>query len=410
MADGITSLNSISWGTSTGGAAGSAESTLTLGVDRSDTRTPPDTNHIWAAQLNNVKAAVLAISQTFKGGTRLGLLTQTSNPFGASESGFYINTSGQAFFVFNGTPTAIGSGSASTGNWTFTGNVADLSGAGALTLGGATATSISLAKAAVSLAANTVMTGASSATNTVGLTLAPNVADGASSVALSIDTGTTLANATSRFMRVRNLTTELFSMRPFNTDGVEMRDGGGSSFLQLSTNVPAKFGYGGANVSVGSSVAITDGTGILTLSSGTASCSLFSVSPDSDNSSSRTLGTSSLRWGNVFASRYSGLTQTVAAAGTLTINPASGGHIRITLSATAITSLTISAGNAGEVITVEVIQDATGSRSIPTTWTNVAFAGGTYTATTTLNKRDVLTFRYDATDLKWYEQSRSMNC
>jgi hypothetical protein len=110
MADGLTSLSSLNWGTSTGGAASSGESTLTLGVDRSDTRTPPDVFHIWGAQLNAVKNLALAMSLTFKGGTRLGTLTQSSNPFGASESGFYIDTGGIAYSVFNGTPTAIGSG------------------------------------------------------------------------------------------------------------------------------------------------------------------------------------------------------------------------------------------------------------------------------------------------------------
>jgi hypothetical protein len=144
MADGLTSLSSLNWGTSTGGAASSGESTLTLGVDRSDTRTPPDVFHIWGAQLNAVKNLALAMSVTFKGGTRLGTLTQSSNPFGASESGFYIDAGGTAYSVFNGTPTAIGGGGASTGNWTFSGNNADLSGAATMGLGLTTANALSI--------------------------------------------------------------------------------------------------------------------------------------------------------------------------------------------------------------------------------------------------------------------------
>jgi hypothetical protein len=103
MADGITTLAVPNWATSTGGAAGSAESTLTLGIDRLDVRAPVDTTRLWGLALNNLKSTVVGITTTFKGGTRLGCLPQSSNPFGASESGCYIDTSGAFWTVFNGT-------------------------------------------------------------------------------------------------------------------------------------------------------------------------------------------------------------------------------------------------------------------------------------------------------------------
>ena len=121
------------------------------------------------------------------------------------------------------------------------------------------------------------------------------------------------------------------------------------------------------------------------------------------------IGSSSVRIAGIHALKHDGNTQTVAAAASLTLNPAIGENIRITLSATAITSLTVSAGGDAQVITVEVIQDGTGGRTIPTTWTNVVFAGGSYTATATLNKRDLITLRYSSADSLWYEMSRAMN-
>jgi len=106
---------------------------LTLGLDRADTRTPPDTSHVWGSQINQVKNLLLLMSATFKGGTRLGVATQSSNPFGASESGFYIDTSGVAWSVFNGTRTSLGS--ATLGNYTASGNNLDISVAGTMALG-----------------------------------------------------------------------------------------------------------------------------------------------------------------------------------------------------------------------------------------------------------------------------------
>lgn len=120
-------------------------------------------------------------------------------------------------------------------------------------------------------------------------------------------------------------------------------------------------------------------------------------------------GTSAQRWVQLWSYQYCGVLQTKANAATQTIDPTAGETVRLLLGATNTTAVTISAGQPGQVLTVEVIQDATGTRSIVTTWTNVLFAGGSYTATATASKRDVLTFRYDSTDAKWVEMSRAMN-
>ncbi len=93
MADGITSLASLNFGTSTGGAASAGETTTTLGLDRQDSRTPPGLSYVWAAQLNAIKNLLLTMTAYFKGGTRLQILPQSANPFGSIETGFYADNS-----------------------------------------------------------------------------------------------------------------------------------------------------------------------------------------------------------------------------------------------------------------------------------------------------------------------------
>lgn len=111
MADGLTTLSQLLWGTSTGGAPGSGESNLTLGADRVDSRTPPGTNYTWGLQLNQVKNLALAMSAAFKGRTRLQSDPQTSNPFGSTESGFYMTAAGTPLGVFNGSPVTLNTSS-----------------------------------------------------------------------------------------------------------------------------------------------------------------------------------------------------------------------------------------------------------------------------------------------------------
>lgn len=125
------------------------------------------------------------------------------------------------------------------------------------------------------------------------------------------------------------------------------------------------------------------------------------------------IGTSTNLVGTAWANRYAGKEQTIAAASTLTLDPASGESMRLTLGATAVGAAGIAAGTGypGEVIRVEIIQDATGSRvltqaAFSTSW---VFAGGAYTVTATANKRDVLTFVWDAVASKFYEVSRATN-
>jgi hypothetical protein len=121
------------------------------------------------------------------------------------------------------------------------------------------------------------------------------------------------------------------------------------------------------------------------------------------------VGAASFMPGSIYSMQYGSKTQTVSPAASVTLDPGSGGeHFRIALSATAISTVSVATGIPGERITVEVVEDATGTRTIPSTWTNVSFAGGSYSRTATANQRDVLTLVYDNISAKWYEASRAM--
>lgn len=79
--------------------------------------------------------------------------------------------------------------------------------------------------------------------------------------------------------------------------------------------------------------------------------------------------------------------------GSVTLDLTAYNHRRVTL--TGNSTLTLSNGVAGGIYTVEVLQDATGSRTLA--WgADVVWAGGaTPTQTSTANRKDVYTFFYD---------------
>ncbi len=172
-----------------------------------------------------------------------------------------------------------------------------------------------------------------------------------------------------------------------NTDSIRLLDNNGNGFA-VAANLPQVFAGGVGQWQWYSSYFI----------------------PTTDFGGS--LGLSSFRMTETWSRRYAGVEQTIAAAATITLDPALGETIRITLGATGITTVNGTVGYPGEMIRVEIIQDGSGSRTISgfSTGTNgFKLAGGAYTPTGTLNKRDVLTFLWDATDAKWIEMSRATN-
>lgn len=100
-------LDSLNYGQSTGGTPGTAETTSTLGTARVDVRVPPDQTRVGGLQITNLMLLLLAMTQDNKGGTRLFTRTQTSTPFGVSEQGLWIDTSGNLYFSYGGLNTQL---------------------------------------------------------------------------------------------------------------------------------------------------------------------------------------------------------------------------------------------------------------------------------------------------------------
>lgn len=98
---------------------------------------------------------------------------------------------------------------------------------------------------------------------------------------------------------------------------------------------------------------------------------------------------------------------TLTDGATITIDAARGSYHRVTLAGNRTMAAPINPGD-GQRMIVEVIQDATGSRTL--TW-NAVFTFGTITnaLTTTPAKRDIFEFVYNAAAVKWYVVNASKN-
>jgi len=142
-------------------------------------------------------------------------IVKTANGTAISVNGFIIDptgaTNGQTLVYNSGTGTFVpgaGGGGGSTGNWTFVGNNADLTGAGAMKIGNGTATSLVLGSATVTLTSGTTMTDPGT------FTVKSSVANGASAVGIVADTTNTLSTAGARHVSFRNATGEYAFITP----------------------------------------------------------------------------------------------------------------------------------------------------------------------------------------------------
>lgn len=309
------------------------------------------------------------------------------------------------------------------------------------------------------LGANQAVTGSASATNTTGLSLVSQVADGASSIGLNINNTTTLSSGGSLLLQVQNngstkfqmdkagslllnsnpliqggasvtnstgliLKTQvtdgastigtvfdnsvaitsgkMFSWRSANTEYFAMTYDGTVLKFQGKTTNTLFWGNAGAGIADQGGIAYLYSNGLATVQ--VLSSNYIAAATDNGASS----GASGINWSSNWAYRYITGAQPKTDTASISINPANGDYVTIPLGATAITAVTVSAGNNGEEMVAEVFQDATGSRTIATTWTGVAFAGGSYTASSTANFHDVITFVYNSTLAKWVETGRAL--
>lgn len=106
------------------------------------------------------------------------------------------------------------------------------------------------------------------------------------------------------------------------------------------------------------------------------------------------------------------VTSTLASNGTVNLNPNTGDIFVVNLQANATNftlSTTATSTGYSQMFTVEFVQDATGSRTLASAAANIKWIGGAApTLTTTANKKDILTFRYDGTNF-WECGARVMN-
>lgn len=102
-------------------------------------------------------------------------------------------------------------------------------------------------------------------------------------------------------------------------------------------------------------------------------------------------------------------TQTLAANGTLTINTATGDTHRVTLGANATAMALTNPVASGQRLRIELIQDATGGRTV--VWaTNIAWEANTApTVTATANRRTIVDLEYDSAVTKWVEVARKLD-
>lgn len=184
------------------------------------------------------------------------------------------------------------------------------------------------------------------------------------------------------------------------TEQMTLATVGTDSFL----TTPSRFFFGvnAANTAPGSStnyLSIIAGTQTFNVSSGNRiAMSATDFSPSTDLAP--TLGLAAKRWKETYSESYVGLFQTQTTSGAVTVAPTTGEFAQVIASA-AITGITISAGKANQILTLELKQDAAGTSTWPTTITNARLTGGVFSKTVTANAIDTLTFRYNSTDSKW---------
>jgi hypothetical protein len=197
------------------------------------------------------------------------------------------------------------------------------------------------------------------------------MADGASAVALIVDTTTAWANAGALLASFRNNGTEKLGV------------------LQTGT---LRGNSAGTQVQFGGNLLLAGASGF--------------VAPTTDNTNQSGGGT--LRWSAVVGYQHGSLQQAVTSSGAITINPTLGEHYQLTANGN-VTGITVSAGIAGQRLSVTLVQNGAGTATWPTTMTNVRFPGGTFTKTTAANAVDVLWLMYNTSASKWDALATSAN-
>lgn len=115
-------------------------------------------------------------------------------------------------------------------------------------------------------------------------------------------------------------------------------------------------------------------------------------------------GGSANRWTETWSRVYAGVHLDTTSGGAVSINTQLG-EMQVLTSNANVSGITLTAGKAGQVFTLELKQGNAG-HTWPTTFTNARIAGGSFTKSAALNDVDTITFRYNTTSSTWDEISR----
>ncbi len=259
------------------------------------------------------------------------------------------------------------------------------------------------------VAANWTLTGASSATNTTAIALSATVADGATSIAYKLDAPTSQATSGGRLFSLQNVGAEKFGVSTVNRSGTTNRPtiygDGSNATLQLSDVGGTRLTYAGQYLGINDSIT---GFNFSTLGVDRIYIDATNFYPVTD-ATAITLGKSANRFAGVWSMAYEGAQEAPTFGATMNFDCTTNGETKRVVLTANLGSWTMTNGNAGQVCTLMLVQDGTGSRTIGTPPSNVSFAGGTPTLTTTINKTDTFMLRWNTTSSKWMEIGRGLN-
>ena len=233
--------------------------------------------------------------------------------------------------------------------------------------------------------------------NSTSVTLMSSAADGAAAVAGIVDTTTAWANATSKILSLRTNAVEQFNFRPSG----HIYGDSANPYVQLDDSAGAKLFYSTTGVRVSAGLYEFD-------VSGSTKIEITTVTVRPGANLSMSLGDSGRRYQESWAAQRATVEKVVTFSATPTFTPSDGDYQQITMTGN-ITSWAVVDGLAGEVMTLEFIQDATGTRTLSAPPANVLLTAGVLVLTVTANKRDTVTLRYNTANDTWNEIGRALN-
>lgn len=411
MADGISTLDALSYGTSTAGAASAGETSLTLGQDRQDDRTPPDLKHVWAAQLNAVKNLSQKISIDLKGGTRFGTRTQTASPFAANEQGWWIDTNGNPRFSYGGVANTLLSVAFGTKGdlITYTGSAVAVQGTGGAGNNGFVLTADSTVANGIKWAAAPGVSWPLT-NGTSGNTYNSAVTDGAAAVGHSFDTTNAFATNGDFVFRIRSNAVSWFtagrlnSQNAFTFTGSTDANGAGPIFVtSAASNAGVTLDATGGGGRKFTTYSTTGGLWVLADLTAAANRWQMDVNgafaPFADNAYNLGLPSTN-RVGGVYtvrteALRFTSPTQSLGFSATPAINATSGGVIHIGPITANVTGPTMTGGVAGERCSIIWLKDGTAGTFTIAGWGANVRVNGTATFAAGANAIIVQSFLWD---------------